>query len=407
MVRRRRMIAGFFIFAIGVIFSFCSIALSAGEAFQATGGLWIAILMLTCVSIFLSIKLVSLKRSFLKEKKICEDRKNSIPKEDTDRDDYISDLEKRLKDSERSLEEMKDRSVLLEKDLERSKKLESIGILAAGISHEINTPMQYITNNVNFFGDLLNDFVEGIVLYKELLLSCTSGEETDRAIERSKSIEEIIDISYLEKEIGEAIRHTNEGLDSVAKIVNAMKAFSHMGSEERVKTDLNEAIESAVTVSRNEWKYVAEMKMDFDADLPLVSCFASDIRQTVMNLIINAAHAIGDVIKKETGEKGLITVTTGYDKTSVFISVADTGTGIPEENLSKIFEPFFTTKEVGKGTGQGLAMAYNAVVKKHGGNLICNSEQGKGTEFIIELPIESIQSDKGMADHERKNVEHN
>ncbi len=435
------MIADVLFVAVIFILYFQSVALSSEDVFQTTDS-WKAIsLSFIGVSFFMLLavlKIFSLKRALLKEK--CSHEENQaldkklsslvgskeilngdgepLGSEDNISNDcgleleksleeyknYLAEVKQKLIEESKLSKELKDRFVLLEKDLEQSKKLETIGVLAAGISHEINTPMQYITNNVNFFGDMLNDLVDGIVLYKELLFSCTPGKETDIAIEKSKKSDDVIDLSYLETEIPDAIRHTNEGLDSVAKIVNAMKEFSYMGSGERVTTDLNSAIESAITISRNEWKYVAETKIDFDQELPMVSCFPSDIRQAVMNLIINAAHAIGDAIRNGNDEKGLIFITTSFNKSSVIISVADTGTGIPQKNLDKIFKPFFTTKEAGKGTGQGLAMVYNSVVKKHGGKLLCNTKLGKGTEFIIELPIEFSQSNKGIPDHERGNI---
>lgn len=421
MNRNRKMIAVVFCVAVVFILCFQSVAVLREEVLQTTDS-WKAIAILFIgVSFFLLLavfRVFYLKRALIKEKRLRESPESVFKTENTISNDCRLELEKSLEEHKTYLMEAKQklaeesklrkeierRSALLEKDLEQSKKLETIGVLAAGISHEINTPMQYITNNVNFFGDMLNDLMDGIVLYKELLFSCTSGKETEVAVEKSKKADDIVDLSYLKTEIPDAIRHTNEGLDSVTKIVNAMKEFSYMGLGEKVNTDLNNAIESAVIVSRNEWKYVAEMKMDFDPELPMISCFASDIRQAVMNLIINAAHAIGDAVQEENGEKGLITVTTSFNKSSVIISVADTGIGIPQKNLDKIFEPFFTTKEAGKGTGQGLAMVYNAVVKKHGGKLLCNTKLGKGTEFIIELPIELSQSDKGIPDHERGNI---
>ena len=167
----------------------------------------------------------------------------------------------------------------------------------------------------------------------------------------------------------------------------AMKEFSHPGREEKTSIDINNALESTITVARNEWKYVAEMKTDFDLSLPLVSCLPGEINQVFLNLIINAAHAIGDIIDVDSGEKGTIEISTRSRDDWVEISVSDTGTGIPDAIKDKIFDPFFTTKEVGRGTGQGLAICFPVIVEKHGGKIHLNTEVDKGTTFIISLPV--------------------
>ena len=167
-----------------------------------------------------------------------------------------------------------------------------------------------------------------------------------------------------------------------------MKEFSHPGGKEKTAADLNRAIESTITVAHNEWKYVADLKVELDPGLPLVPCFLGEFNQCILNLIVNAAHAIGDVVKKNPGTKGLITVQTRRDGDQVEIRVTDTGTGIPEALRPKIFEPFFTTKDVGKGTGQGLAMVYGCLVKRHDGTVTFETEVGRGTTFIIRLPLQ-------------------
>ncbi len=184
-----------------------------------------------------------------------------------------------------------------------------------------------------------------------------------------------------------AIGQTLEGVERVSKIVRAMKEFSHPGGKEKSPADLNQAIESTVTVARNEWKYVADLKLELEPELPPVPCFLGEFNQCVLNLVVNAAHAIGDVVKTIPGAKGLITVQTRRDGDQVEVRVTDTGTGIAEANRAKIFEPFFTTKDVGKGTGQGLAMIYGSMVKRHGGTVTFETEVGRGTTFIIRLPL--------------------
>jgi len=167
-----------------------------------------------------------------------------------------------------------------------------------------------------------------------------------------------------------------------------MKEFSHPGSDEKTPTDLNKAIENTVTVARNEWKYVADLATDFDETLPPVLCLPGEINQVILNMIVNASHAIADVVGDGANGKGNITIRTRKMKEWAEIAIEDTGAGIPEEIRQRIFDPFFTTKEVGKGTGQGLSIAHNVVVEKHGGSIDVASEPGKGTTFTIRLPLE-------------------
>ena len=276
----------------------------------------------------------------------------------------------------------------LEKRLYQAKKLEAIGTLAAGIAHEINTPLQYIGDNIRFFNEAIGNLFKQIDTYRYLLTKCSQGEETKPMLEKGLNAKQELEIDYLKEEIPKGITQTQDGLERVTKIVNAMRDFSHMDSSTGIKEDINEAIESTITVLSNEWKYVVDIKTDFEPDLPLVYCFLGDINQALMNLIVNAVQAIADVVGDGSKGKGKITITTRRKDNSVLISVADTGSGIPEDIRDRIFDPFFTTKAVGKGTGQGLSIAYNAIVEKHGGKLTFNTEMGKGTEFLIELPID-------------------
>jgi signal transduction histidine kinase len=168
-----------------------------------------------------------------------------------------------------------------------------------------------------------------------------------------------------------------------------MKEFSHPGNDEMQSIDLNRAIESTLTVCRNEWKYVAELVTDFDPDLPPVTCLPGECNQVFLNLIINACHAIAEAQTDGTQEKGTITVSTRNLGDAVEVRIADTGTGIPEEARRKVFDPFFTTKQVGRGTGQGLAIARSVIVDKHNGSLSFETEVGRGTTFIVQLPLSS------------------
>lgn len=275
----------------------------------------------------------------------------------------------------------------MEVQLRQSQKLESIGQLAAGIAHEINTPTQYVGDNTRFVKDSFDAVVKVLKSHEELLAAAKAGSVAPELLRRCEKVLAESDLEYLCGQVPAAIEETLEGIERVTKIVRAMKDFSHPGGKEKVAADLNKAIESTVTVARNEWKYVADLRLQLAYNLPLVPCFLGEINQALLNLIVNAAHAIGDVVTKNPGTKGLITVETRLDGDSARISVSDTGTGIPESARSKIFEPFFTTKDVGKGTGQGLAMVYGTVVKRHGGDVSFETEMGRGTTFTIRLPL--------------------
>jgi two-component system, NtrC family, sensor kinase len=275
----------------------------------------------------------------------------------------------------------------LERQLAQTQKLESIGQLAAGIAHEINTPIQYIGDNGKFLEDAFHDLVK--------FADARRDREADPDVEAVPipSREALDDgvFEYLRDEVPKAIEQLLGGVNVVARIVLAMKEFSHPGPVEKMPVDINRAIESTVLVSKSEWKYLAEVTTDFDRELPPVPCRAGEFNQVILNLIVNAAHAISDVVR-DSGSLGRIHIATRRDdragrRPGVEIRVSDTGCGIPKSNQAKVFDPFFTTKEVGKGTGQGLAIAYGVIVQKHGGTISLESEPGSGTTFIIRLPL--------------------
>ena len=276
---------------------------------------------------------------------------------------------------------------MMELQLRQSQKLESIGQLAAGIAHEINTPTQYVGDNTRFVKDSFAAIIKVLKSHEALLAAAKAGAVTPELLARNEEILADSDLEYLYEQIPSALNETLEGVARVSKIVGAMKEFSHPGGTEKTPADLNKAIEGTVTVARNEWKYVAEVKLELEPNLPFVPCFLGEFNQCILNLIVNAAHAIGDVVKKTPDTKGLITVQTRHDGEFVEVRVTDTGTGIPEAVRPKIFEPFFTTKDVGKGTGQGLAMIYGCIVNRHGGTATFETETGKGTTFILRLPL--------------------
>ena len=275
---------------------------------------------------------------------------------------------------------------LLRAQLLQAQKLESVGQLAAGIAHEINTPTQYIGDNVRFLKDGFQD-LEGLLgTYERLLQAAVDNTLSREMIQEASAAVERADAGYLIQEIPKAIEQTLEGVTRVSKLVSAMKEFSHPGSKEKVPLDLNHAIESTITVARNEWKYVADLKTDFDTSLPLIPCQPGEFNQVILNLIVNAAQAIADAVRKGRTEMGLITVRTRNCREWAEIRIQDTGSGIPLNVRTRIFDPFFTTKEIGKGTGQGLAIAHSVVVDKHGGSIRFETEEGKGTTFIVCLP---------------------
>lgn len=280
----------------------------------------------------------------------------------------------------------------LESQLRHAQKMEGIGQLAAGIAHEINTPTQFVMDNLTFLKDSWTSTFELMQRYRTAVHDTVNPLQTELKAELEKA-EKSCDLEFIVEEVPRAIDQSLDGARRVAKIVRAMKEFSHPDSAEKTATDLNKAVESTITVARNEWKYVSDVVKEFDEHLPAAVCYPGDINQVVLNLLVNAAHAIKDKVKD--GQKGQITVRTRLAGEFVEISIADTGSGIPEAIRGRIFEPFFTTKEVGKGTGQGLAMAYTVIVKKHGGKIWFETEVGKGTTFFITLPITVAIAAKG------------
>lgn len=274
----------------------------------------------------------------------------------------------------------------LEVQLRQAQKLESVGHLAAGIAHEINTPTQYIGDNVRFLKDSFQDLKSLLTNYDRLLAAAKDKALSDEIVQEVATAVQRADAGYLLEEIPKAIEQTLEGITRVSTLVSAMKDFSHPGTKEKTPLNLNHAIESTITVARNEWKYVAEVETEFDPSLPEISCQPGEFNQVILNLIVNAAHAIGDVVGKHSSEKGKIRVQTLNFPEWVEIRIEDTGSGIPEKVRARIFDPFFTTKEIGKGTGQGLAIARSVVVDQHGGNIHFETEEGKGTTFIVRLP---------------------
>jgi PAS domain S-box-containing protein len=271
----------------------------------------------------------------------------------------------------------------LEQQLSRAQKLEAIGQLAAGIAHEINTPIQYISDNIKFVDESFREVTNLI----EKIQPLTSGSEPV-----ARSLAEALvaaDLDFMLDEVPKALEQSHAGCQRVATIVSAMKDFSHPGTEKSI-VNINRAIESAITVASNEWRYIADMEMDLAPDLPEIMCEPGEFNQAILNIVVNAAQAIGDVVGDGSKGKGTISVSTRHVGEQVEIRIADTGNGIPTELHGRIFDPFFTTRPVGSGTGQGLTIVHDVIVNKHSGTIVLESETGHGSAFIIRMPIDRV-----------------
>ena len=275
----------------------------------------------------------------------------------------------------------------METQLRHAQKLESIGQLAAGIAHEINTPTQYVGDNTRFLQEAFEGLADLLAICEGLGGDNEGEESAEELVARMTAAAADANLDFMIEQIPEALAESLTGLGRVAKIVKAMKAFSHPGGDERELANLNEGIERTVTLCTNEWKYVSDVEMDLDPDLPLVSCLPGEINQVILNMVVNAAHAIEAKLGKSTAEKGAIGIRTCTRGDDVEIRISDSGSGMPPEVQERIFDPFFTTKSVGKGTGQGLAISHAVVVENHGGTIAVESEPGEGTTFIIHLPV--------------------
>ncbi|MDZ7616945.1 MAG: PAS domain S-box protein [Patescibacteria group bacterium] len=273
---------------------------------------------------------------------------------------------------------------LLEMQLKHSQKLESIGHLAAGIAHEINTPNQFIGDNVRFLQGAFSGTIRLLDICNRLVDANRSNALTAEILKDLETAAAEVDVRFLLDEIPGAIEQTLEGVDRVSSLVRSMKEFAHPVGTSKTPADLNGAIQNTVAICRNDWQCVANVRMDLEPELPLVPCLLDEFNQVILHLIVNAAHAI-----RESGrdEPGTITITTQSVPPWVEIRISDTGAGIPEAIREKVFDPFFTTREVGKGSGQGLALAHAIIVGKHGGSITFQTEMGRGTDFLIRLPM--------------------
>jgi PAS domain S-box-containing protein len=282
------------------------------------------------------------------------------------------------------VEEMKERArVVIE--LQLAQKLESVGRLAAGIAHEINTPTQYVGDGVYFLHSAFDDFNQLLDGWRNAIDALPQNPEYGALRLEVAGLTAKYDLDFLRTEIPKAFERTSDGVARVTNIVKAMKEFAHPDANEQSPADLNHAIETTLLVASNEYRYFAKVHTEF-AELPSVVCNVGELNQVFLNLIVNAAHAIHDAGRDvDTGE---ITISTAVAADQVVIRIRDNGCGVPAENLSKLYDPFFTTKEVGRGTGHGLAITHSIVVDKHGGHIDVSSGVGTGTEFTVRLPVD-------------------
>lgn len=272
----------------------------------------------------------------------------------------------------------------LEVQLQRSQKMESLGQLASGIAHEINTPTQYISDNVRFLETAFTSMNEAFAEMSKLVRSQDVPSPVQKAFAATAEDKEL---DFYEEEVPLAVAQSLEGLERVASIVRAMKEYAHP-CETKEPTDLNHVIQTAAAMSKNEWKYVADLQFTLGEDLPHVPCVAGEISQVVLNLVVNAAHAIAET----PAGRGCISIRSRVLDEGVEISIQDEGGGIPNHLIERVFDPFFTTKAVGKGTGQGLALAYDVIVRKHGGRLDVESTPGIGSTFSLYLPLQAREA---------------
>jgi signal transduction histidine kinase/CheY-like chemotaxis protein len=279
----------------------------------------------------------------------------------------------------------------LGRELAAAQKLESVGRLAAGVAHEINTPVQFVSDSVHFVRTAMADMAAVIRAYRDLKDAAKSSGDVAATVRIVENAEKAADLDYILENAPRSLDTSIEGLDRIATIVRSMKEFAYPDQAHKTPADLNQAIRSTLVVAHNEYKFVAQLSTEF-GELPPVPCYLGEINQVILNLLVNASHAISDVVK-DSGSLGKLMVRTRLDGDVVEISIADSGTGIPEAARDKIFDPFFTTKEIGKGTGQGLAMAHSVIVKKHSGTLRFETECGVGTTFFIRLPIDADMAD--------------
>ena len=274
----------------------------------------------------------------------------------------------------------------------QNEKLSAIGQLTAGIAHEINTPVQYVSDNIAFLSDIWNQLDAAMAFcLTPAHASITSDSRPSGAVTSAGPPE---DWDWLRQEVPKAISQSLEGIRRMSKILGAMRRFSHTGGGEREQVDLNEALDATLTIAQNQIKHIADVQTDYQPNLPRLECYADEMNQVFLNLIVNATHAIREASKKQARERGKLTIRTRQIDNDVQIEIQDNGTGIPLPVCARVFDPFFTTKQAGEGTGQGLTICHDIVVEKHHGKIWFDTELDRGTTFCVRIPIQ-FDSDTG------------
>ena len=277
--------------------------------------------------------------------------------------------------------------VRLQEQFRRSQKMESIGTLAAGVAHEVNTPLQYVLSNTLFLQEAFADLNRLVDLTKKIISRDQPTADSAISIESGRKIAEDIDLEYLMGEIPRAIDQNLEGLEKVSSIVKALKDFSSPGTKIKENEDLRKLIDTTLAVSKSYWGTVASMKFICPESFPLVPLYVSEFRQVLLDMMINAVDAVVEKFGNESHQKGRITLSLAAKDTTVELRLSDNGSGISKSHLNQIFDPFFTTKPLGKGRGNALSMAYSVISEMHSGSITVDSEPGRGTEFLIRLPL--------------------
>ena len=275
-------------------------------------------------------------------------------------------------------------------ELRQADKLRAVGQLASGVAHEINTPIQFVSDSLSFLQDASNDLVGVVAVGRRLCTALEQGHDALPALADLNALLREVEFDYLLREIPLALERSLDGITRVSQIILALKDFGRPDQRERAFSDLNRGLENTLVMVRSQIRDIADVELDL-GELPAIPCYAGDINQVFLNLLVNAAHAIEERVQ-DSGGRGLIRVRSWLDEPSVCIEISDNGRGIPEADQPRIFEPFFTTKPVGKGSGQGLATARSIVTDKHGGSISFASLVGSGTRFRIELPLEAPSS---------------
>jgi len=297
-----------------------------------------------------------------------------------------------LYDTTRSLEREIEERALMEIELRQAQKLEAVGQLASGIAHEINTPIQFVGDSISFLEQSFRDVQQLMSLYRNSIPAVTGNPEYEQALRDIQDMEDHIELGFLEDQVPKSFDRVADGISRVSSIVNAMRNFAHPDRKEKQAADINQMLMNTLTIAHNTYKYVADLETELQ-ELPAVVCHRGNLNQAFLNIIVNAAHAIEEKFGIDE-KKGRITVKSASEDDRVWVSISDTGSGIPEKHHDRIYDPFFTTKEPGMGTGQGLSISRKIVVDQHGGSMHFETSPGKGTTFFIQIPVEDQLQDE-------------